>query len=348
MSQPRALRSVTPAFDFQSSALSPQPQPSALSIKRPTPQPMSIPPANPTHVALDELIALAASAQGKSLARTRRTPALRSGTSLSRWRGRGVDFRESRIYQPGDEIRHMDWRVTARSGKPHTKLFEEEREQGLLFALDYNPGMRFGTRVRFKSVQAARAAALLAWMAAAAGDRVGALGFGGGIESEVKPAAGRRGVLRVLRALRDWDHAATDTDASLSQALLRVRRLLRPGMRLLLLSDGFACDSETERLLPQVASRHEVALVLLRDALELEPPPPGRYTLRSDGASRIIDFSDARVREEWVAGFAQARARLVALCARLGIRVVELDTDATLRIALAPLLARALRPRVVA
>lgn len=309
---------------------------------------MSPPPTHATRVALDELIALAAVAHGASLARTRRTPALRSGTSTSRWRGRGVDFRESRIYQPGDEIRHMDWRVTARSGKPHTKLFEEEREQGLLLALDYNAGMRFGTRVRFKSVQAARAAALLAWMAAAAGDRVGALGFGGGIDAEVKPAAGRRGVLRVLRALRDWDHASTDVDASLSQALQRVRRLLRPGMRLLLLSDGFACDEETERLLPQVAGRHEVALVLLRDALELEPPPPGRYTLRSAGAARIIDFSDARVREQWVAGFALARARLLALCARLGIRVVDLDTDATLRIALAPLLARALRPKVVA
>lgn len=114
-----------------------------------------------TQVALDELIALAALAHGTSLARSRRSTALRSGGNASRWRGRGVDFRESRIYQPGDEIRHMDWRVTARSGKPHTKLFEEEREQGLLLAMDLNPGMRFGTRVRFKSVQAARAACTL-------------------------------------------------------------------------------------------------------------------------------------------------------------------------------------------
>ncbi|HEX7770596.1 MAG TPA: DUF58 domain-containing protein, partial [Dokdonella sp.] len=149
---------------------------------------MPAPTTSATRVTLDELIGLAALAHGASLARTRRTPALRSGTSTSRWRGRGVDFRESRIYQPGDEIRHMDWRVTARSGKPHTKVFQEEREQGLLFVMDQNPGMRFGTKVRFKNVQAARAAALLAWMGAANGDRVGALGFGGGINGEVKPA----------------------------------------------------------------------------------------------------------------------------------------------------------------
>jgi hypothetical protein len=237
-------------------------------------------PHDATRVALDELIALSALAHGASLARQRRAVALRSGTSSSRWRGRGVDFRESRIYQPGDEIRHMDWRVTARSGKPHTKLFEEEREQALLLALDLNPSMRFGTRARFKNVQAARAAALLAWMASAAGDRVGALGFGGGVDGEVKPAGGRRGVLRTLRAMRDWDHASDLARSEpLSRALTRMRRLLRPGMRIVLFTDGFSADADAVLPLPQLAARHEIAVVLLRDALELAAPPPGRYAV---------------------------------------------------------------------
>lgn len=304
---------------------------------------------DPVHVALDELIALAALAHGASLARSRRSPALRSGNSSSRWRGRGVDFRESRIYQPGDEIRHMDWRVTARSGKPHTKLFEEEREQGLLLAMDLNPGMRFGTRVRFKSVQAARAAALLAWMASAAGDRVGALGFGGGIDAEIKPAGGRRGVLRVLRALRDWDAKADGaTQEPLSSALARVRRLLRPGMRLVLLSDGLSMDEQSALRLPQLAARHEIHVVLLRDALELEAPPPGRYALHVGDARRILDFSDRAVREAWALRFAAPRERLRAACAQLGVRVIELDGDADLRSALAPLLARNRRSMAIA
>jgi uncharacterized protein (DUF58 family) len=121
--------------------------------------PMPIPADHPTRVALDELIALAPLARGARLARRRPPSAAAAGGLPSRWRGRGMDFRESRIYQPGDEIRHMDWRVTARSGKAHTKLFEEEREQALLLVMDFNPSMRFGTRVRFKNVQAARAAA---------------------------------------------------------------------------------------------------------------------------------------------------------------------------------------------
>jgi uncharacterized protein (DUF58 family) len=304
--------------------------------------------ASPTRVALDELIALAALAHGASLARSRRSVAERSGGIASRWRGRGVDFRESRIYQPGDEIRHMDWRVTARSGKPHTKLFEEEREQSLLLALDCNPGMRFGTRVRFKSVQAARAAALLAWMAAAAGDRIGALGFGGGITGEVRPAGGRRGVLRVLRALRDWDAVASAAPEPLSAALARTRRLLRPGMRLVLFSDGFAADAAATGPLAQIAARHEVAVVLLRDALELAPPPPGRYALQLGSARQMIDFADARVRAGWSERFAAARARLTGQCATLGIRVLELDGHADLRRALAPLLARSRHSTVVA
>jgi len=297
--------------------------------------------ANPTRVALDELIALSAVAHGASLARSRRSPALRSGGHASRWRGRGVDFRESRIYLPGDEIRHMDWRVTARSGKPHTKVFQEEREQGLLLVMDLNPGMRFGTRVRFKNVQAARAGALLAWMAAAAGDRVGALGFGGGINGEVKPAGGRRGVLHVLRALRDWDNAADAArNDPLSSGLARVRRLLRPGMRMILITDGFSADQAASQLLPQLAGRHEIAVILLRDALELAPPPPGRYALHLGASRRVLDFADDTVRGAWTNRFAAARDHLRSESQRLGIRVLDLDGHADLRRALAPLLAR--------
>ena len=294
-------------------------------------------------VTLDELIALAAVARGASLA-ARRSPAHRGGGHASRWRGRGVDFRESRAYQAGDDIRHMDWRLTARSGKPHTKLFEEEREQATLLAFDFNPSMRFGTRVRFKSVQAARAAALLAWLVANGGDRVGVLGFGGGIEGEIKPAGGRRGVLRVLRALHDWD-AAADVSARepLSVALTRVRRLLRPGMRLVLLTDGFSADPAVARMLPQLAGRHETDLILLRDSLELSPPAPGRYALSFGGVRRVLDFSDAKLRTAWSDGFAASRDNLRVECMRLGARVIDLDSHADLRRALAPLLARSRR-----
>jgi uncharacterized protein (DUF58 family) len=201
--------------------------------------------------------------------------------------------------------------------------------------------MRFGTKVRFKNVQAARAAALLAWMGAANGDRVGALGFGGGINGEVKPAGGRRGVLRVLRALRDWDAAADPArNEPLSLGLARVRRLLRPGMRMILMTDGFSADAEAAQLLPQLAGRHEISVVLLRDALELHAPPPGRYAVHLGTARRVLDFGVSSVRAAWTKRFADARERLRDECRRAGVRVLDVDGHADLRRALAPLLAR--------
>ena len=288
------------------------------------------------HVALDELLALSAQARGSSLAEVRRSAAARTGLHTSRWRGRGVDFRESRIYQAGDDIRHMDWRVTARSGRPHTKLFEEEREHGLLLMIDLNPAMHFGTRVRFKSVQAARVASLLAWMASAAGDRVGALGFGGGIAHEVKPASGRRGVLQVLRALRDWDHAADARQESLTDALERARRLLRPGTRLILISDGFSADDGAWSALARCAGRHELGCVLVSDPLEHAPPPPGRYAISSAGARQTLDFGEKHLRAQWPQPFAHVRERLRNEFTRLGGRVVEVATDADVRRAILP------------
>lgn len=320
----------------------------ARPMSRPQHDPSATPPPAPAagvRVGLDELLSLAALARGRGLAEVRRSAATRTGGHASRWRGRGVDFRESRVYQPGDDIRHMDWRVTARSGVAHTKLFEEEREHALLLMLDGNAGMHFGTRTRFKSVQAARAAALLAWMATAAGDRVGALGFGGGLRAEVKPASGRRGCLRVLRALRDWDHAAAGGSESLSVALERTRRVLHPGMRFILLSDGFSVDAAAWPLLARLATRHELGCVLISDPLEHAAPPPGRYALSSAGMRRLLDFGDRRLREDWPRAFADVRARTRAGFERLGARVVELSTDGDLRRALAPFTTRAAMAR---
>ncbi len=296
-------------------------------------------------VTLNELLALSAQARGSSLAEVRRSAAARAGLHASRWRGRGVDFRESRIYQAGDDIRHIDWRVTARSGRAHTKLFEEEREHGLLLLVDFNPSMRFGTRVRFKSVQAARIASLLAWMASTSGDRVGAIGFGGGIQQEVKPAGGRRGALQVLRALRDWDHAAGQQQEALAAALERARRLLRPGFRLILISDGFSAGDNAWPVLGRCAGRQELGCVLVSDALEHRPPPPGRYALSASGSRQTLDFNDRTLRTQWPKPFNQVRERVRAEFTRLGARVIEIATDADARRALLPFTQRAAGPR---
>lgn len=291
-------------------------------------------------VDLDLLIGQRLAARSLVLAASRRVSTAQAGVRSSRFRGRGVDYVESRGYQPGDDIRSMDWRVTARSGKPHTKVFQEERERSVLLVLDHAPSMRFGTRVCFKSVQVARAAALIAWSAIRGGDRVGALGFGSGVTGEVRPAGGPRGVLRCLRALADWDAIARADRAAvaepLSLALERARRLARPGTLIVLLTDGFSADAAAEAPLARLANHGDVRIVVATDALEMHAPPRGRYAVEVGGTRRIIDFggsADAR----WTQAFEQRRETLLRQARRLGVGVLMLDTRDDPARSLAPL-----------
>jgi uncharacterized protein (DUF58 family) len=326
-----------------STALSPQPsallsgQPSALAFKG-------------VRVDLAELIAMRLQAYRFERATRKRVVGSRGAAHASRLRGRGVDYAESRNYQPGDDIRQMDWRVTARTGRPHTKLFQEERERNVLLVVSHNPSMHFGTRVRFKSVQAARLAALIAWAATMNGDRIGAIGYGPGLNAEVKPGGGARGALRVLRALREWDAiaAAGRTTVPLSQALQRAQRLARPGSQILLLGDGFDYDSASESLLTMLARHCDVGAVLLSDALEHHAPPPARYALHSDSGRVQLDFSAPATRAQWAQWFEARRAEWIDALRRRALGHTVLDTNAEPEAAMRALLEQAARRRSAA
>ena len=286
-------------------------------------------------VSLDELLSMRLRA--RRLARpSTRVRGSHAATHTSRFRGRGVDYVESRAYQPGDDIRLMDWRLTARSGRPHTKVFQEEREQSILLLVDCNASMHFGSRARFKSVQAARTAALVAWAAVHGGDRVGAIGFGPGLNAEVKPGGGPRGALQVLRALVEWDAITVAGGASepLSQALQRARRLARPGARVILLTDGFSADAAAEGPLSLLAEHCDVATVVLGDALEQSAPAPARYALMGESGRVLLDFAATKTRARWAQWFVERRAVLHGMLQRRALRSVTLDTraepDATL------------------
>ena len=140
---------------------------------------------------LPELIALRAAGESLNLA-AMRVRALGEGGHLSPFKGRGVEYDESRLYQPGDDLRTMDWRVTARTGKPHTKIFRDERDRPVLVWLDLRRPMHFATRGAFKAVRAAQTAALISWSAVANGDRLGGLVFSEREHVEIRPGLGRR------------------------------------------------------------------------------------------------------------------------------------------------------------
>jgi uncharacterized protein (DUF58 family) len=249
-----------------------------------------------------------------------------SGHAASPLRGRGMEYAESREYTPGDDARHIDWRLTARSGRPHTKLFQAERERLTLIVADTAPSLYFGTRVRFKSVQAARAGALAAWTGVRDGDRIAAL-RGSTREPPVPPAAGPRGALRVLDALTRWYAAPPPDDAGLAIALDHAARLLRPGSRLVVLADPASIATIDEQRWPALAIHHEVIVLMLVDPLERDPPKMNLPF--ATGEHRIeLDLASASQRQRWRREFiAPLETALERLPSR-GVRVQLLSTDA--------------------
>jgi uncharacterized protein (DUF58 family) len=273
---------------------------------------------------LAELVALRASALGRRPPKRGRHGV--SGHALSPLRGRGMEYAESREYAIGDDARHIDWRLTARSGKPHTKLFQAERERLTLIVADTAPALYFGTRVRFKSVQAARAGAIAAWAAVRDGDRIAAL-RGSIKEAPVPPAAGPRGALRVLDALVRWYTQPPADDAGLAIALDHARRLLRPGSRLVLLADPASVAAVPPQRWPALTMHNEVIVLLLSDPLERDPPQAA-LPFQSAQHRLELDLATAaqrqRRRHEFVAPIEAAQAQLPAR----GVRVQLLSSDA--------------------
>lgn len=274
---------------------------------------------------LPELIALRALVQGRRGARQGRHGL--QGHALSNLRGRGMEYAESREYAQGDDARHIDWRLTARSGRTHTKLFQAERERLTLIVADTSPALYFGTRTRFKSAQAARAGALAAWIAVRDGDRVAALRGSNG-EAPIAPASGPRGALRVLDALVRWYAQSPPDDAGLAVALDHARRLLRPGARMLVLADPASVAAVPTERWPALAMHHELIVLLLTDPLE-RSPPAARLPFASSADARIqLGLDAAGTRQRWRQEFtAPMDAALETLRAR-GIRTMELSSAA--------------------
>ena len=263
-----------------------------------------------------------------------RVNSLQTGAYVSHFRGRGMEFDESRPYQPGDDPRSIDWRVTARSTTAYTKLFREERERPVLVMVDLRASMHFATRGCFKSVNASRAAALLSWAAHHRGDRLGGLIFGDTTHRELKPKLGRQAALRFVHQLAehpDWhsrDRADSDDGgAQLTQAMSALRRVARPGSLVVILSDFQGFDRAAQAYLSSVARHNEVLALFLNDPIERELPPPGRYRLVAGDEEMAIDTYTKGAREEYANAFEERSAELDAFCHRYGIHLLPLSTE---------------------
>ena len=255
------------------------------------------------HLTAAELISLRPRCNALRLPMRRAAASALAGAYRSRFRGRGVDFLESRNYQPGDDIRNMDWRVTARTGRAHTKVFQEERERPVLVVVDASPSLYFGTRRKLKSVAAGQMAAAIAWAAVRRGDRVGGFLFAPGRHRELRPAGGRRGAMRLVQGLVEWLDPARQSDRSgepLSAALERVRHTVRPGSLVIIISDFFALDEECSRHLSRLRQHNDVIGCQVLDASEYSLPD-GRYPITDGNEIAILDLARKEAQQRYEA-----------------------------------------------
>ena len=253
-----------------------------------------------------------------------------AGGHQSAFKGRGIEFDESRLYQPGDDLRTIDWRVTARTGEPHTKVFREERNRPVIAWIDLRQPMMFATRGAYKAVVAAEATAIVAWSAVAHGDRLGGLIFSDTEHHELRPRQGRRSALRLFQLICDSWRAPSNSKSAVTptaQALARLTRVARPGSLVFLASDFRQLDAEAERHLQRLAVHSDLLLFHVYDAIEAELPPPGRYRIQSGGRSFAIDTSDKAARERYRDQFAARQAQLARLQQVPGIAVVDCRCD---------------------
>ncbi len=282
-------------------------------------------------VSVEDLIELRRRVEGLQLKRGQPSRSVITGGHRSRFRGRGMDYQESRHYQAGDDIRNMDWRITARAGRPHVKLYEEERERPVVALLDLGPSMFFGTRGAFKSVIAARIAALVGWAAAGNHDRIGALLFNGE-HQELQPAGGRHAVMRLIRALAKAGDplaglAHLSDPGAMSTALARLRRVARPGSLVFLISDFYSMDEESGRHLGKLRRHNDIVACQVADPLELAPPPAGRYGITDGLRAGVLDTGSRQGRGGYEVHLARHQAAVQALTAGRGIPLIRFSTE---------------------
>ncbi|MDA9784803.1 DUF58 domain-containing protein [Gammaproteobacteria bacterium] len=264
-----------------------------------------------------------------------------SGLHLSKIRGRGIDFEEFRPYQAGDDIRLIDWRATARTGRAVTKVFREERERPVIIAVDQCSSMFFGSQVAFKSVIAAQAAALFCWLAIDNGDRVGGLVFSDTDASLVRPKRSRRSALHLLNQIftfnqklnakkehtPDSEPQAADFKPGLAHALGQIRRITKPGSTLYVISDFATLDETALQYLNQLSRHNNVVCCMVYDALEESLPTPGVYSITDGSSKGSINTHSSKARSRYKQQFEERVATIESDLERLKIRLIKLRTN---------------------
>lgn len=281
---------------------------------------------------LKYLIRLKFQGQGFSFLPRQPVHSVLAGQKASRLRGRGLNFEEIRDYLPGDDIRNIDWKVTARMRKPHVRVYTEERNRPVLLIVDQRLNMFFGSKRAMKSVAAAEVAALAAWRVVAVGDRVGALVFNDHEVDEIAPRAGNNAVMHILKAIvrRNTALSATSTvdpdPGRLNEVLKKAVRLAKHDALVCIVSDFDGADEETGALLTRISQHNDVIAGMIFDPLEAELPELSRLIV-GDGSLQIeFDARDASIRDGFATVFSGRLEQLGEFFRKRQIPLLSIET----------------------
>ncbi|GGY63948.1 DUF58 domain-containing protein [Marinobacter zhanjiangensis] len=280
---------------------------------------------------LKHLLLLQAQARTLQLPSARRALRQRRGGHHSVMRGRGMSLAEVRPYQPGDDVRRIDWRVTARRQEPHTRVYEEERERPVLILCDLGASLFFASEGSYKQVRAAELSALLAWVAHGSGDQAGGIVFGGDTTEIIRPSRRRRSVMQLLNALAAHQRtqpgvAPEPAGEGLNEALTEARRIVHTGSRVFVISDFQGADSDTRSLLASLATHNQVTAVRLTDPLDDQLPDHGDYAVSGAAGTLWFNGDDRALQKAWREGAQARHTALETLVRQTGCSLMTLAT----------------------
>lgn len=257
---------------------------------------------------------------------------LLSGRRHSRLRGRGLDFDELRNYRPGDDIRNMDWRVTNRTGRPHVRVYNEERDRPVLVVVDQRVPMFFGSQNKMKSVVAAEIAAITAWRVLAVGDRIGALLFNDSRHLEVRPTRSERKIVGWLGDLTKMNNGlSAQSDESvnpdaLTSALVNVERNIGHDHLVILVTDFFGCSGATFSAIKRIRAHNDLVCAHVYDPLERDISSAKQLVV-SDGRYQLeLDPSNHDLGEKFAASFNSSIAQVQSELRRSEIPLLPINT----------------------
>lgn len=280
---------------------------------------------------LKDLLRLRFSARDLTLFAQRPARSLLTGGVRTRMRGRGIDFEEVRLYHPGDDVRTIDWRVTARTQVPHTKVFREERERPVFVVVDQRSPMFFGSLTCFKSVLAAHLGAMLAWAALNQSDRIGGLIFGDQTQRDIRARRSKHAALEILHQLDQYNRQlsapiAEHEPIGLETILSDARRIAKPGSAVFVLSDFHDFGPRCEQQLFELARHTDVTLMHLYDPLERELASNQALTI-TDGHQRCqLPAQDRLFQSAYRSEFDRHVHELTASCQRLALPLLSYST----------------------